>query len=108
MPVEQPESLWLHRYQACSLTEISELSGLSETELLEWVDVGVIAPADPDAEPWTFSADCLITIRTACRMRQDFELDINSAALVVSLIERVHALEAEIRDLRAKLPMVHR
>jgi chaperone modulatory protein CbpM len=108
MPSEQAEGLWLHRYHACSLTEFSELSGLSEAEIREWIDVGVLAPADPAVEPWSFGADCVVTVRMACRLRQDFDLDTNSAALVVTLLNRVHALEEEVRDLRAKLPQVHR
>lgn len=108
MSTESTEALWLHRYHECSLTEFSELSGLSESELREWIEVGVLAPANPDVEPWSFSADCLVTVRTACRLRQDFDLDTNSVALVVTLLNRVHALEDEIRELRAKLPQVHR
>lgn len=108
MPEEPTESLWLHRYHACSLTEFTELSGLTESELREWVEVGVLAPADPEAEPWSFSADCLVTLRTACRLRQDFDLDTHSVALMVTLLNRVRALEEEIRELRAKLPQIHR
>ena len=108
MPGEPTESLWLHRCHACSLTEFSELSGLSEAELREWIEAGVLEPADPDAEPWSFSADCVVTVRTAYRLRQDFDLDLQSVALMVTLLNRVHALEEEIRALRARLPEVHR
>ncbi|MBM4201322.1 MAG: hypothetical protein FJ189_08555 [Gammaproteobacteria bacterium] len=108
MADEPTETLWLHRYHACSLTEFSDLSGLTETELREWVEVGVLAPDDPATEPWSFSADCLVTVRTACRLRRDFDLDTDSVALLVALLNRVHALEAEVRELRAKLPQVHR
>jgi chaperone modulatory protein CbpM len=102
------ESLWLHHYRVCSLTEFVELSGLTESELREWVEAGVLSPADPAAEPWSFSADCIVTLRTACRLRQDFELDTESVALMVTLLDRVHALEAEVRELRARLPRTQR
>jgi hypothetical protein len=49
-----------------------------------------------------------MTVRTACRLRKDFDLEPHGVALVVTLLDRVHALEAEVRDLRAKLPQVVR
>ena len=37
-------------------------------------------------------------------MRKDFDLDPHGVALAVTLLERVHDLEEELRDLRARLP----
>ncbi len=98
------ETLWLHEHYEFSLEELCELSGLSEAELRELVDYGVLAPADPNAQHWTFSADRLLVARSARRLRKDFELDPHGVALVVTLLDRVRDLEAELRDLRAKLP----
>jgi len=106
--VEQTEALWLHEHYELSLTELSELSGLSEAELRDWVDAGILAPADPQTAQWAFGADRLVTVRMACRLRQDFELDPDGVALVVTLLDRIHALEAEVRHLRARLPRVPR
>jgi len=96
--------MWLHEQHELLLEELCELSGLSEAELRELVDYGVLAPIDPDAQHWTFSADRLIVARSARRLRKDFDLDPHGVALAVALLERVHDLEAELRDLRAKLP----
>ncbi len=104
MTSEHTEALWLHEHYEFSLEELCELSGLSEAELRELVDYGVLAPADPDAQRWTFSADRLVVARSARRLRKDFELDPHGLALVVTLLDRVRDLEAELRDLRAKLP----
>ena len=97
-------AMWLHEQHELLLEELCELSGLSEAELRELVDYGVLAPIDPDARHWTFSADRLIVARSARRLRKDFDLDPHGVALAVALLERVHDLEAELRDLRAKLP----
>jgi chaperone modulatory protein CbpM len=102
MKIEQV--MWLHEQHELLLEELCELSGLSETELRELVDYGVLAPIDSDAQHWTFSADRLIVARSARRLRKDFDLDPHGVALAVTLLERVHDLEAELRDLRAKLP----
>ncbi len=84
------EGTWLYGHYEFSLAELCELSGLSEAELRELVDHGVLAPVDPAARAWTFSADRLVLARSARRLRRDFDLDLD--------------LEAELRDLRAKLP----
>ncbi|TMH41499.1 MAG: hypothetical protein E6H59_09240 [Betaproteobacteria bacterium] len=102
MKIEQ--AMWLHEQHELLLEELCELSGLSEAELRELVDYGVLAPIDSGARHWTFSADRLIVARSARRLRQDFDLDPHGVALAVTLLERVHDLEAELRDLRAKLP----
>ena len=108
MQIEETEGLWLHEHYEFSLGELAELSGLPEAELREWVDEGVLLPSDPSAAEWSFGADRLVTVRLACRLRRDFELEPHGVALLVTLLERVHALEAEVSDLRAKLPRVFR
>lgn len=108
MQNDQPEGLWLHEHYEFSLAELAELSGVPEADLREWVEEGVLVPNDPEAAQWTFGADRLVTVRMACRLRKDFDLEPQGVALVVTLLERVHALESEVRDLRARLPRVLR
>jgi len=102
--VKIEQATWLHEHYEFSLEELCELSGLSETELRELVDYGVLAPVDSGARAWTFRADRLVVARSARRLRKDFDLDPHAVALVVTMLERVRDLEAELRDLRAKLP----
>jgi chaperone modulatory protein CbpM len=101
---ESPEAPWPNEHREFSLEELCELSGLSEAELRDLVDWGVLAPAEPGAPRWTFSAERLIVARSAFRLRKDFELDTHGVALAVTLLERIRDLEAELRDLRARLP----
>jgi chaperone modulatory protein CbpM len=95
---------WLHEQYELSVAELCELSGLTESELRILVEYGAIAPADPDARDWTFSAERLIIARSASRLRRDFELDPQGLALAVALLERVRELEEELRALRARVP----
>jgi hypothetical protein len=106
MKTEIIEGLWFDERQEIALTDLAELSGIPEAELLELADCGAIAPIDPGTEPkqWTFTAKCLVTVRTACRLRDSFELDPHNVALVVTLLDRIQDLEARLRDLRAQLP----
>ena len=104
MNAEQTEAVWLTEDHELSLAELAELSGLSEAELRELVDYGAVAPIDPDSSPWVFSGKCLLTIRTACRLRISFDLEPHGVALIVSLLDRIHELEAQLGSLRAQLP----
>jgi chaperone modulatory protein CbpM len=102
--MKSEQGLWLHERYEFSLAELCELSGLSEAELRGLVDCGAIAPADPDASEWTFSADRLVVARSARRLRRDFDLDPQALALALALLERVRDLERELRRLRARIP----
>ena len=108
MSIEHCEGSWLHEFFEFSLEEMCELSGLAEREIRELVDYGVLAPSDAQRQRWTFSADWLPVARSASRLRNDFELDAHALALTLTLLERIRDLEAEVRDLRAKLPHVPR
>lgn len=104
MGAEQIEAVWLTEDHEFSLAELAELSGLSEAELRELVDYGAVTPINPDSSPWVFSGKCLLTVRTACRLRLSFDLEPHGVALIVSLLDRIHELEAQLGRLRAQLP----
>ena len=108
MQTEPFAVFWLDRSQRVSLNDLVDLSGLTEDEVQELVDVGALTPTDFQAIPWTFSADCVVTVRKACRMRDDLELDPHALALALTLLEQIRALEAELSQLRAQRPAVAR
>ena len=104
MKAEHTEAMWLTEDHEFSVAELTELSGLSEAELRELVDYGAVTPVNPDSSPWVFDGKCLLTVRTACRLRITFDLEPHGVALMVSLLDRIHDLEAQLRSLRAQLP----
>lgn len=104
MQTERAEVVWLTAEHELTLAELADSSGLSEAELRELVDYGAVTPIDPESSAWVFSGKCLLTVRMACRLRAGFELDPHGVALVVSLLERIHELEAQMRSLRAQQP----
>ena len=104
MSPEHDDAVWLTEDHAFSLAELAEISGLPQSELHELVDYGAITPIDPESSPWAFSGKCLLAVRTACRLRISFDLEPHGVALMVTLLERVQDLEAQVRDLRAQVP----
>jgi chaperone modulatory protein CbpM len=100
---EHGDVLWLDESAEVSLEELARLSHLSEAELLELVEYGVIAPVGGETRA-VFRASCVVAARTAGRLREDFELDPDGVALALTLLERIRDLEAQVRRLEALLP----
>lgn len=100
----EADVLWLDEHRVISLHELIEMSGLRETELLELVQSGAIPALGEVDAGYRFSARAVTVARTACRLRDDFELDTRGLAVALRLLERVRDLEEEIGRLRAELP----
>ena len=100
----EADVLWLDEHRVISLHELIEMSGLRETELLELVQSGAIPALGEVDAGYRFSARVVTVARTACRLRDDFELDTRGLAVALRLLERVRDLEEEIGRLRAELP----
>jgi chaperone modulatory protein CbpM len=101
---EHTEAVWLTEDTQFSLAQLAELAGIPESEVRELVDYGAVTPVNPEASPWIFNGKCLLTIRTASRLRVSFDLEPHGVALIVSLLERIHDLETELGSLRAQFP----
>ena len=104
MQIETPNVLWLDATQPMSIDDLVELSGLVEEEVCELVLAGALVPSNYPDIPWTFSGDCVVTVRKASRLRDDLELDSHALALTLRLLEQVRCLEAELSKLRAQQP----
>jgi chaperone modulatory protein CbpM len=101
---EHTEAVWLTEDTQFSLAQLAELAGIPESEVRELVDYGAVTPVDPESSPWILNGKCLLTIRTASRLRVSFDLEPHGVALIVSLLERIHDLEAQLGSLRAQFP----
>jgi chaperone modulatory protein CbpM len=99
----ETEAVWLDEQRVVSLGELVEVSGLTSDELLELVHGGAI-PAREQAGVYVFSARVISVARTACRLRDELELDMTGLGVALRLLDRVRGLEQEIARLRALLP----
>ncbi len=104
MRIELTEIVWLLEHHALSLTQLAELSGLSEAEIDELADYGAILPIKPDANQRLFAAPYIAAAKTARRLRDDFDLNMHGVALALTLLDRVRDLETQLGDLRARSP----
>jgi chaperone modulatory protein CbpM len=108
MKVELTETVWLDERGVVTLVELAECSGLSEPELVELVELGALEPLESGEADLRFGRQCIAAARAASRLRNDFELDTHGIALVLSLLDRVHELESELRRAQARLPRIVR
>ena len=96
--------LWLGHAQYVSIAELINLSGASESGILELIDAGVLAPAGAHERSWMFRADCVLQVRRAVRLRDELELDTHALALALALLARIEMLEMEVARLVAQRP----
>ena len=84
-----------------TVAELVEQSGLSEDELAVLVDCGALEPRERKGASWRFSTRCVVTARTARRLRDDFALDDTHAlAILLRMMQRIEDLEGELRRRR--------
>jgi chaperone modulatory protein CbpM len=113
MKIEVADARWLCEHPEVSLEELVELSGLPGELLLELVEYGALVPLESGATARAelrtevrstqlrFTADCVTAVRTVSRLRADFDLDANALSVAMMLIERIHGLEVQLREVRS-------
>jgi chaperone modulatory protein CbpM len=97
------QALTMDEHGTISYSELVAASGVPDDALRELVRYGALAPLDPAAPAWTFSAHALVVARKVQRLSNEFELDTHAVAVVLSYLERIEALEGELGELRARL-----
>lgn len=103
MKTQADDAMRLDEYTEITWTQLVSACGLPEGEVRELVRYGALVPRDPTAPTWTFEARWLIVARHASKLRRDFDLDPHGVSVVLSYVERIENLEAELRAMRARL-----
>jgi chaperone modulatory protein CbpM len=104
------EWVWLDEVQSVSLPELARVCGISTADVDELVEYGALQPltgGPTAADLPLFSADCVTRMRTASKLRLDFDLDLFAVALLLDHIQRIETLEEQVRSLQAQLPVRH-
>lgn len=81
-----------------TLGELCRACGIEADYVIEYVEVGVIEPAQGrHPQEWRFSAHALSRLQRAVRLRRDLALDPQGAALALDLLEELDELRRRIR-----------
>ena len=95
---------WLDAREAVTLAELAQICALSVDELDELMEYGALAPMQDVRTERLFSAECVMPLRTAGKLRQDFDLDLFTVGLLLGYLNRIEAMERQIRSLQARQP----
>jgi chaperone modulatory protein CbpM len=98
------EVAWLDARETVTLAELSRVCGMTEAELRELMEYGALVPIDRQQPELVFSSERVGGLRRAARLRRDFELDLFAVALLLDYLDRIDALERQIKSLEAHLP----
>ena len=101
MNTERIDAVWVEEHQLLSVDELGGRWGLSVSQLHEFIDHGILEPTPGRSGEEGFRIEQLPVVRTACRLQQELELDPHAVGVVLELVQRVRALEDELRWLRA-------
>jgi len=101
MSIETVEAAFLEQSEFVTLFDLAERSGLSEGELRELIECGVLPAVDASAV--TFESRTIVVARTAYRLREELALDDTHAlAIVLRLVQRIEMLQDALRVERAR------
>jgi chaperone modulatory protein CbpM len=104
MTSQMVEISWLDSRETVTITELCDVCGMSTGEIDELVEYGAIVPVEAAQTERIFSAEWVVPLRTAGRLRQDLELDLFTVSLLLGYLRRIEDLENELKSLRARLP----
>ena len=103
MNIQSSESVWLNGNAVCRIDHLIEVSGLSIEEVEDLIENELIAPTDQTTQPRSFALHYVLTVKTARRLRDDFQLDRHALVLALTLLQRISALENDLNAMQAKL-----
>ena len=86
-----------------SIDQLARLSEVSEADIRELMDYGVLLPASSGMEPLGFRTDSVAILRHAGGLRRDLALDNHAFSLAVMFLDRISALETELARVRVQL-----
>jgi chaperone modulatory protein CbpM len=104
MPAQNPDSFSFDIHETITLTELAECCGMSLQELDELVDYSALVPEACATPERVFSAHWVAPLRSAAKLRFDFDLDLFTVAIVLGNLNRIEVLERQVQSLLALVP----
>lgn len=104
MATERAELAWLDARETITVTELSRVCALSAEELGELVEYGALVPLTVVPQEPSFSAEWVMPLRAAGKLRRDYDLDLFAVAILLDYLHRIEDLESRLRSLQALAP----
>lgn len=95
---------WLDTSQTMTLSELSQCCGMGTNDIDELVSYHALIPLEVASEEPIFSAEWVMPLRHASKLRLEFDLDMFTVAILLGKLNRIEILERQLRALHARLP----
>lgn len=95
---------WLDASAPLNLMELSTVSAISATEIEELIGYGALHPLNADETIQLFSGQCVAPLRTAGKLRRDYDLDLFTVVIMMDFLVRIETLESQLTSLKARHP----
>ena len=83
-----------------SFADLSDLCGMSDKELDELMEYGALESVDTPGSVLKFNADCVAPLRTAGKLRKDYDLDFFMVVILMDFLKRIASLEEQLDHFR--------
>ena len=100
MEVKASDWVWLDTQRNLDQQELAQMCAMSEAEIDELVDYGVLLPLASE-NGRVFNAAVVPSLREAASLRTDFDLDLFTVSLLLRYLQRIVHLEQQLRALQA-------
>jgi chaperone modulatory protein CbpM len=96
-----------HSPDTVGFTDLCAACAISAADMQELMEYGALIPvATSDPEPM-FATNCLPPLRTAGKLRRDYDLDLFVVVIVMDYLRRIETLESQLLSLQAKSGLAH-
>jgi chaperone modulatory protein CbpM len=104
MPTEAIECVSLGTTAVMTLSELAQCCAMSAADLIELMDYNALEPLPGSAPDLVFSAHWVVPLRTAAKLRVDFDLDLFTMAMLLEKLRQIELLERQLQALQALVP----
>ena len=82
-----------------TLEQLCRACELSEQEIIQLVDQGILEPMGPEPAEWRFVSVSLRRVRITRNLQRDLGVNAPGAALALELLEEIEELRSRLRQL---------
>ncbi|CAI8791028.1 chaperone modulator CbpM [Methylocaldum szegediense] len=90
-------TVWIGDEGILSVEELAAACGVEANWIQELVDMAVLSPKGSEKATWRFGAGDVRRVRTLVRLMRDFETNLETAAVILDLLEETERLRAQLR-----------
>lgn len=88
--------------ETVNFSDLSNACGMSAVELEELMEYGALQALNSPDQNLVFASRCIQPLRTAGKLRRDYDLDLFVVVILMDYLQRISALEEQLQSLSAQ------